>query len=126
MIYGIGTDIVRVDRMRRAFARFGTSFARRILTETELNEFENDSRKSHFLAKRFAAKEACAKAMRIGFRSGLSLRHIGLVHDSAGRPQLAFFGYAQAFAEQERIGATHVSLSDEADYALAFVILMRA
>lgn len=125
MIYGVGTDIVRVDRMRRAFVRFGTPFARRILTESELAEFINDPRKAHFLAKRFAAKEACAKAMGIGFRSGLSLRHIGLAHDSAGRPQLAFFGQAQVFAEQKRIGVTHVSLSDEAEYALAFVVLMQ-
>ncbi|MHB1950686.1 MAG: holo-ACP synthase [Acidiferrobacteraceae bacterium] len=126
MIYGVGTDIVRVDRMRRAFVRFGDSFAGRILTSDELVHFADEPRKAHFLAKRFAVKEACAKAMGTGFGDGLSLRHIGLAHDGAGRPQLRFHGQAQVIVERERIGAAHVSVSDEAEYALAFVILMRA
>lgn len=123
MIHGIGTDIVRVSRMRRSLERFGPRFAARILTEAELTEFARHPRPAHFLAKRFAAKEAAAKAMGIGFRNGLRLRDIGVTHDTNGKPLLQFFGYAKTFMHDEGITETHVSLSDEEDYAVAFVTL---
>lgn len=123
MIHGIGTDIVRVSRMHRNLERFGQRFAARILTEAELAEFVRHPRQAHFLAKRFAAKEAAAKAMGIGFRNGLRLRDIGVVHDANGRPLLQFIGYAQAFVQERRITDAHVSLADEEDYAVAFVAL---
>ncbi|MHB1516108.1 MAG: holo-ACP synthase [Acidiferrobacteraceae bacterium] len=125
MIYGIGTDLVRIERIRRAFDRFGIPFAARILTPDEFGEFAPEQRKAHFLAKRFAAKEACVKAMGQGFRGGLSLQQIGLVHDPVGCPLLVFSGPAEAFVRRARIAASHVSISDEDDYALAFVVLLR-
>ena len=67
MIFGIGTDIVRVSRLRRDLERFGVRFAERILTDDELAEFHQKENKAHFLARRFAAKEAAAKAMGTGF-----------------------------------------------------------
>lgn len=123
MTYGIGTDIVRVARMRRNLERFGLRFAARILTDTELAEFHRHPRQAHFLAKRFAAKEAVAKAMGIGFRHGLRLRDIGVVNDDNGRPSLEFFGYANTFMQAHAITEAHVSLADEEDYAVAFVTL---
>ena len=119
MIFGIGTDIVRVERMEKNLKRFGDRFARRLLTDSELEDFAT----AHFLAKRFAAKEAAAKAMGIGFRGGLNLRHIGVGHDTRGKPQLEFNGYAEAFIREHGINAVHVSLADEADHAVAFVTL---
>lgn len=123
MIHGIGTDIVRVERMRRSLERFGQRFAARILTDAELADFARHPRQAHFLAKRFAAKEAAAKAMGIGFRNGLRLRDIGVVHDANGKPLLVFSGYAQMFMQDQHITDMHVSLADEEDYAVAFVTL---
>lgn len=126
MIFGIGTDIVRVARMDEALARHGREFARRILTEGEYREFCLASRPAHFLAKRFAAKEATAKAMGTGFRDGLSLRHIGVAHDGKGRPSLIYHDRAEQLRRELGIGEGHLSLADERDYALAFVTLLNA
>lgn len=123
MIHGIGTDIVRVARMRRSLERFGDRFAARILTAAELAQFSRHSRPAHFLAKRFAAKEAAAKAMGIGFRNGLRLQDIGVVHDANGKPLLELSGYARTFVQEQRITEVHISLADEEDYAVAFVTL---
>lgn len=125
MIYGIGTDIVHVPRIAHALDRFGLAFAQRILGPAEIEEYAGCTRAAPFLAKRFAAKEACAKAMGLGFRDGLALRQITVVHDGKGRPELQFSGYAQCFMEQAGITASHLSLSDETDYAIAFVVLSR-
>jgi holo-[acyl-carrier protein] synthase len=123
MIYGIGTDIVRVARMQRNIERHGDAFAARILTENEQKDYAAEVRKAHFLAKRFAAKEAAAKAMGTGFSDGLSLHHIGVGHDAAGKPQLEFNGCAEEFIRTKGITHAHISLADEEDHAVAFVTL---
>ena len=123
MIFGIGTDIVHVSRMHDSLAKHGEKFARRILTQAEFSEFKNKSNQSAFLAKRFAAKEAAAKAMGTGFSGGLSLRHIGVTHDNAGKPLLEFLEIADEFIHHNKIKQTHLSLADERDYAVAFVTL---
>jgi holo-[acyl-carrier protein] synthase len=123
VIFGIGTDIVRVDRMEKNIERHGERFAERILTAAELVEFRTEARPAHFLAKRFAAKEAAAKAMGTGFRDGLMLHHIGVTHDQAGKPQLVFTGQAEDFIRRHGITSVHVSLADEQDHAVAFVTL---
>ena len=123
MIFGIGTDIVRVARMQQNVERYGEKFAERILTASELEDYRRETRKAHFLAKRFAAKEAAAKAMGTGFRDGLMLHHIGVTHDAAGKPQLAFTDQAAEFIRANAIVSVHVSLADEEDHAVAFVTL---
>ncbi|UCH53132.1 MAG: holo-ACP synthase [Pseudomonadota bacterium] len=123
MIFGIGTDIVRVARMAKDLERFGDRFAERILTDSELAEFRATERRAHFLAKRFAAKEAAAKAMGTGFSQGIHLRQVGVAHDTRGKPLLEFSGAAREFLEQHGIRVTHVSLADEEDHAVAFVTL---
>lgn len=123
MIYGIGTDIVRVARMQQNIDRHGDEFAARILTDAEQQDYAADVRKAHFLAKRFAAKEATAKAMGTGFSNGLSLRHIGVGHDDAGKPQLIFTECAETFMRVHGITQAHISLADEEDHAVAFVTL---
>jgi holo-[acyl-carrier protein] synthase len=125
VIFGIGTDIVRVARMRKNIERYGEKFAERILTNAELIEYRDEVRKAHFLAKRFAAKEAAAKAMGTGFRDGLMLHHIGVTHDIAGKPQLAFTAEAADFVRTHGITSVHVSLADEEDHAVAFVTLAK-
>ena len=124
MIYGIGTDIVHVNRMHENLDKYGDKFARRILTDSEFDEFKDKKDKAAFLAKRFAAKEATAKAMGTGFSGGLSLHHIGVEHDDAGKPILAFLDVAEKFLYEKKIKQTHLSLADERDYAVAFVTLV--
>jgi len=125
VILGIGTDLVRVARLEQALVRFGDGFARRILADAEWAEFLREARPAHFLAKRFAAKEAVAKALGTGFRDGMRLADIGVTHDGAGRPGLVYCGVTAAQVRERGVTATHLSLSDEADYALAFVVLVR-
>ena len=124
MIYGIGTDIVHVKRMRDNLDKYKDKFARRILTDSEFVEFENKNDKAAFLAKRFAAKEAAAKAMGTGFSQGLSLHHIGVGHDDAGKPVLEFSDVPEKFIQEKKIKQAHLSLADERDYAVAFVTLV--
>lgn len=123
MIYGIGTDIVKVARMQRNLDRWGVRFAERILTAAEIQDFNVTSKKANLLAKRFAAKEAASKAMGLGFQDGLELKHISVAHEENGKPLLEFFGYAKKYLAAHNIGAAHLSLSDEKDYAIAFVTM---
>jgi holo-[acyl-carrier protein] synthase len=125
MIVGIGTDIVRIARFEALLERHGPRVAERILGAEELIEFAAAARPARFLAKRFAVKEAVAKAFGTGFRDGLSLRHIGLRHDALGRPLLSFSGRAEELCVRLGVGDTHVSVADEHDYAIAFVTLLR-
>jgi len=125
MIYGIGTDIVRVARMQQSLDKHGERFARRILTDHELIGYQQSSKPAHYLAKRFAAKEATAKAMGTGFRNGLSLKHINVGHNAQGKPLLEFNGLAAEFMNEQGISEAHISLADEGDYAVAFVTLIK-
>lgn len=125
MIHGIGTDIVAIARMRRLWARFGLSLATRMLAEHEQTQLAAQSDPARFLAKRFAAKEAAAKALGTGFRDGLSLRHFSVANDALGKPVLHMEGRAAELFAQYGLAQAHLSLSDEADYAVAFVVLTR-
>ena len=125
MIYGIGTDLVAVARLRGIVQRHGDKIAQRVLAASEQAEYQTTPDKACFLAKRFAAKEAAAKALGTGFSGGLSLRHIVVAHDDRGKPLLKFEGYAAQLAERLGIGEAFVSVADERDYALAYVTLSR-
>lgn len=123
MIFGIGTDIVRVARMQENLDRFGERFAERILTANELREYHQNNNKANFLARRFAAKEAAAKALGTGFSDGVQLHDIEVAHDTQGKPLLEFRGRARQFMQEKSIGVAHISLADELDHAVAFVTL---
>lgn len=125
MIFGIGTDIVRIERMQNALDRYGDKFAERILSGEELKDYHKTEQGARFLAKRFAAKEATAKAMGTGFRDGLSLKHIFVGHDDLGKPVLNYLQKASDFICENKITESHISLADEQEYAVAFVTLMR-
>ncbi len=124
MIVGIGTDLVHIPRMQELLAKHGDKFAERILSEAELSVFLKAKNQAAFLAKRFAAKEATAKAMGTGFRDGLSLRHISVSNDNNGKPELQFFERGLSLINELNIGRAMISLSDENEYAIAFVTLL--
>ncbi|PKM22079.1 MAG: holo-ACP synthase [Gammaproteobacteria bacterium HGW-Gammaproteobacteria-14] len=124
MIIGIGTDIVQVSRMEAALLRRGEALARRLLTSAELAEFYQHAHPARLLAKRFAAKEAALKAFGTGLRRGLRWRDIGVVHSADGKPQLVFDGVATTLCQPGQ--RSHVSLADEQDYVVAFVIIESA
>ncbi len=123
MIFGIGTDIVQVSRMQDNLDKHGLRFARRVLSEAELSDFEKNKYQSAFLAKRFAVKEAAVKALGTGFRDGISMTHITVGHDDLGKPVLTFSDVAKQIAHDKGIDNMHVSIADEKDYAVAYVVL---
>ncbi|BCK87895.1 holo-[acyl-carrier-protein] synthase [Sideroxyarcus emersonii] len=123
MIFGIGTDIVNVARIEAASARHGAAFASRILSDQELEEYAVQAHPVRFLSKRFAAKEALAKATGHGLRHPVSLRRITIGHDGLGKPIFLFDAQLSAFLQDLGIVRHHLSISDERDAAVAFVIL---
>lgn len=122
MIFGIGTDIVEYARIERIFVRHDLRFARRILSERELPAFQS-SPHARFLAKRFAAKEAFAKAAGSGLREPVSLRRISIGHDDLGKPILQFDQVLNTYLAKLGIKTHHLSISDECNMIVAFVIL---
>lgn len=126
MIFGVGTDIVEVSRIEAALAEFGDTFAKRILHARELAELERSHIKPRFLAKRFAAKEAFAKALGTGIRGVVNFQNICVTHDEMGKPLLEFSQDIQTLIQQKNIRATHISISDEKNLAAAFVVLETA
>jgi len=125
-IYGIGTDIVEIARIHDILKRFGERFARRILTDDELTDYCKSAHPERFLARRFAAKEAVVKALGLGFRKELTLHTIGIAHDRYGKPELVFLEQAARYVDDLGITARFISISDERDYALAFVVLAKS
>jgi holo-[acyl-carrier protein] synthase len=126
MIFGIGTDIVEVSRIEDSLARFGDAFAQRILTEQEWLSFQRSKTQARFLAKRFAAKEAFAKALGTGLREPATFQNIGVTHDDLGKPVLDLAPVLQAFLDKKGIVQQHLSVSDEKALAAAFVVLEKA
>lgn len=129
MIVGIGTDIVHIVRIERAFSRQGLRFAGRILGQSELLNFEqrlqqHPKRGIRYLATRFAAKEAFAKALGLGIREIMHWHALEILNDGKGQPYAETHGALQHWLSQRQI-KIHLSLSDEAEYALAFVTLER-
>jgi len=126
MIYGIGTDIVEVSRIEDSLTRFGDAFAQRLLNEQEWLDYSLSTTKARFLAKRFAAKEAFAKALGTGIRSPATFENIGVGHDDLGKPVLDLAPALQDFLHANGIGFQHLSISDEKALAAAFVVLEKA
>jgi len=124
VIFGVGTDIVQISRIKAATERHGESFAQRILADTEFELYKKASRPDAYLAKRFAAKEAAAKAMGTGFTNGLSLQHIIVTNAASGQPQLELVGRAKKLGEELGFEQSFLSLADEKEYAIAYVTLM--
>jgi len=122
MIVGVGTDIVAVARLGSLHARHGARALRRILSPAEGAEIAGVGEPARFLAKRFAAKEALGKALGIGLVAPATLPNIGIAHDARGRPVFTYAPALAAHLAQRRLVA-HLSISDENDYAVAFVVM---
>ena len=123
MIHGIGVDMVEIRRIEEGIARFGARLARRILTDAELQIYDHNARPALFLAKRFAAKEATVKALGTGFRENVSMREIGVDNDHLGKPVLRYSSSLLQQLQQCGVVRSHISITDEGDYALAYVLL---
>jgi holo-[acyl-carrier protein] synthase len=125
MIFGVGTDLVRVERVAATYERFGEHFVERLLLPEERAVFDPGSRPARFLAMRFAAKEAIAKALGTGFRHGAWIRDFGFRANDWGRPEVLFSPRGRALADRLGAGEGHVSLTDEAGFVMAVAILMK-
>lgn len=125
MIFGIGTDILRIERVAGAYERFGRRFAQRLLMPEELAAFDGHKRPVRFLAMRFAAKEAIVKALGTGFAHGVWVRDVGFMPDRWGRPEVIFSARGRAVADALGAGDGHLSLTDEAGLVVAVAVLMR-
>ena len=127
MIYGIGTDIVQISRIEAALARNGERFAEKILGPEELVKFharraKNELRGMRFLATRFSAKEAFSKAIGLGLRMPMTWRSAQMLNAPSGKPVIVCSGALGDFMQQNRLTA-QVTISDEAEYGVAFVIV---
>lgn len=127
MIVGIGTDLCDIDRVAQSLERFGDRFIARCFTETERRRAEGRAGRAATYAKRFAAKEACAKALGTGIRQGVAWRDMGVVNLPSGKPTMALTGGAAA-----RLAALmpdgcepviHLAITDEHPMAQAFVVI---
>ena len=123
MIYGIGTDLVNIKRIEEAMFRFGDRFLHRILSEEEVAEYAQTSQPARFVAKRFAAKEAFSKAYGTGIGESVGWHDVRVTHDPLGKPCIET---SHVLGERLRtlcITHTHLSITDEAEQALAFVVI---
>jgi holo-[acyl-carrier protein] synthase len=126
VIYGIGTDIIRLDRVEATLARFGEHFVRRLLLPAELSAYRRYRRKARFLAMRFAGKEAVVKALGTGFAHGMWIRDVGIVQNDWGKPEIIYSERGRALCERMGVGEGHVTLTDDAGLIVAVAVLLRA
>ncbi len=123
MIYGVGTDIVSIKRIEDSLFRFGDRFLHRVLNEAEVAEYAKSAQPARFLAKRFAVKEAFSKAWGTGIGIDVGWHDVAVGHDSRGKPLLNASAILGAKLAAQNISSMHVSISDESEHAIAFVIL---
>ena len=127
MILGIGTDLVDIRRIEQTIARHGDRFINRIYTEVERGRAERKANRIETYAKRFAAKEACAKALGTGFRNGVFFRDMGVVNLPSGKPTLRLTGGAlkrlQAITPAGYEAQIDLAITDEYPMAQAFVVI---
>jgi holo-[acyl-carrier protein] synthase len=129
MIYGIGTDVCDIRRIRATLARRGERFAQKVLGPHELEVFHErlaraTVRGEAYLATRFAAKEAFSKAIGMGMRMPMTWRAMEVVKAGSGKPEIALHGPLAEWFSARGLRA-HVTVSDEQDYAVAFVVVER-
>jgi holo-[acyl-carrier protein] synthase len=125
MIFGVGTDLVQVERIEATYRQFGGHFVERLLMPEERALFDPARRPVRFLAMRFAAKEAISKALGTGFRHGIWIRDLGFLQNAWGRPEVIFSARGRAVADRLGAGEGHVSLTDESGLVMAFAVLMK-
>lgn len=127
MIYGIGTDICDIRRIRASLERHGERFAQRILSDGELATWTERSarwpdRGVSYLATRFSAKEAFSKAIGLGMRMPMTWRHCEITKVSSGKPEIVLHGALKDWFDARQLSA-HISVTDETDYAASFCVV---
>ncbi|KDM92624.1 holo-ACP synthase [Photobacterium galatheae] len=122
-IVGLGTDIAEIARVEQVLERVGEAFACRVLTPQELTIFSQHKQAGRYLAKRFAAKEAAAKALGTGIAGGVSFQDFTVTNNARGKPELTLSGKAAELAAQMAVRHVHLTIADEKHYAVATVIL---
>ena len=125
MIFGIGIDVLQVDRVEHVYQKYGERFVRHLLLPEERSQLQRTSRPVRFLAMRFAAKEAIVKGMGTGFAHGVWIRDVGVVQNSWGRPEVVYSPRGAKVRDGLGIGEGHVTLTDEAGLVVAVAVLMR-
>ena len=128
MIYGIGTDIVSIERVQKILNKNRDGFINRVLTEHEKALFANKADSAAFCAKRFAAKEAFSKAIGTGFRENLNFRDITVINDKLGKPSFVVTDKIKKIVKKQfKISSFDffLSISDEKKYSIAYVILQK-
>ena len=127
MILGLGSDLIDIRRIERAIDRFGDRFLFRVFTQAERGKCDRRANRAASYARRFAAKEACSKALGTGFRHGVFWRDLGVVNLSSGRPTLCLTGGAKqrldAITPPGTIAQVDLTLTDEPPIAQAVVII---
>ena len=130
MIFGIGTDILKISRVEAVLGRYGDRFASRILGPQEMEKYlrrkqKVEARGLRFLATRFAAKEAFSKAIGLGMRMPMTWRSVQFLNAPSGKPMVVTSGALTEFMQTHGLSA-QVSLTDEAEYAVAFVVVEKS
>jgi len=125
MIFGIGTDVVQLQRIQRIYERHGQRFVEHLLLSQEAAAFRDHARPVRFLAMRFAAKEAIVKAMGTGFQHGMWIRDCGVAANALGKPEIIWSERGRQRCDELGIGEGHVTLTDEAGLVVAVAVLMR-
>ncbi|MBN1783349.1 MAG: holo-ACP synthase [Alphaproteobacteria bacterium] len=125
MIYGIGTDLVEVTRISKILEKDKDSFLKRICTPSEIETIKglNPQKQAAALAKLFAAKEAVSKAFGTGIRGDISFANIEIIRDTLGKPSVLLHDTTKTYFNKNIKGTIYLSLSDEADMALAFAVI---
>lgn len=122
MIFGIGNDIIEVERIKILLDK-DDSFVRKVYTESEIEYCRSKKNASESFAARFAAKEAMFKAMGTGWRGEMTFRDIEVSNDSLGKPEVVVSGAVKAFVLEKHISHIHISLSHVKQMAIATIIL---
>ena len=125
MIFGIGIDVLQVERIERAFARHGERFVGHLLMPAERAQLQLTSRPARFLAMRFAAKEAIVKGMGTGFAHGVWIRDVGVVQNAWGKPEVIYSARGERVRRRLGVGEGHITLTDEAGLIVAVAVLLR-
>jgi holo-[acyl-carrier protein] synthase len=125
VIFGIGIDVLRADRVAAVYEKYGQRFVRHLLLPEELRQLERTARPARFLAMRFAAKEAIVKAMGTGFAHGIWIRDVGVEQNAWGKPEVIYSPRGAKVRDGLGIGEGHVTLTDEAGLVVAVAVLMR-
>ena len=125
MIFGIGTDLLKAERVAAVYQRFGDRFVDHLLLPQEKLQYRKVKQKVRFLAMRFAGKEAVVKAMGTGFANGVWIRDIGIIQDPRGKPEIIYSDRGLAVCRRLGIGEGFVSLTDEDGMVLAMAVLMK-